>query len=248
MKKEHLNFKNKKGEKYTTNEGYEIEIIEYFNNTNCTIQFEDGLQIKDRQYDSIIKGRIKNPYHKSVLNIGFVGIGVYSSKTHIKIHNTWNSMLKRCYYERYQEKQPTYKGCSVDECWHNFQNFAKWYEENYKEGFQLDKDILVKGNKIYSPKTCCFVPSVINSVFTFRQNYRGKYPIGVSKSGNKYRAEVNINNKHFSLGIFDTIEEAFYAYKVAKEEYIKELAEKYKNKITKPTYIALINYIVEITD
>ena len=82
MEKEHLNFMCRVGEKHITNEGYEIEIIKYFSNINCTIQFKDGLQIKNRQYVSIVKGIIKNPNHKSVLNIGFLGVGDYGSKTH----------------------------------------------------------------------------------------------------------------------------------------------------------------------
>ena len=248
MEKEHLNFMCRVGEKHITNEGYEIEIIKYFSNINCTIQFKDGLQIKNRQYVSIVKGIIKNPNHKSVLNIGFLGVGDYGSKTHIKIYNTWNSMLKRCYYEKYQEKQPTYIGCTVEESWHNFQVFAEWYDKNYIEDFALDKDILSKGNKVYSPETCCFVPKIINNLFTGIRLNRGKYPIGVSKNGNKFRAELNINGEHFILGTFDTPEEAFKAYKVAKEAHLKEMASLWRGRITEQVYKVMINYQVGITD
>lgn len=158
-------------------------------------------------------------------------------------------MLERCYNLEHQERQPTYKGCKVDERWHNFQNFAQWYEENYKESCVLDKDILVKGNKIYSFKNCCFVPQDINNLLIKANSIRGKYPIGVSlhKEG-RFQVRLNIYGKRIYLGLFDTYQQAFQAYKITKEQYIKEMAEKWRYKITEPTYQALINYQVEITD
>ena len=113
-----------------------------------------------------------------------------------------------------------------------------------KEGFHLDKDILIKGNKIYSFKTCCFVPVEINSLLTKTNSKRGNLPIGVSKSGNKYKARLNSN----LLGTFDTSKEAFKVYKVAKEKHIKEVAEIWKSQITKQVYKALLKYKVEIID
>lgn len=75
-------------------------------------------------------------------------------------------MLRRCYDKQFQERQPTYKGCIVCEEWYNFQNFAKWFDENYYEiegeKIALDKDLLKLNNKIYSPSTCCFLPQRIN--------------------------------------------------------------------------------------
>lgn len=239
---------NRIGEKHTTNEGYIVEIIEYFGAKDCTIIFEDGSVIKNKQYSSIVNGKISNPLHKSLCSKGYLGIGKYCAKTHYKIHKSWSSMIKRCYNEKYHKKQPTYIGCSVCEEWHNFQVFAEWFEENYTENCALDKDILVKGNKVYSPDTCCFVPAVINNLLIKRDSSRGKYPIGVIKIGNRFRAIVNINSKHFHLGYFDTVEEAFQSYKNKKEKYIKEIADKYRNQITEQTYLALLNYKVEIDD
>jgi hypothetical protein len=107
---------------------------------------------------------------------------------------------------------------------------------------------LVKGNKVYSPKNCCFVPAEINMLFVKCGNKRGLYPIGVSKVGNKFKAKLKINHNSFNLGHFNTPHEAFQAYKIAKENHIKVVAEKYKEYITEPTYQALINYQVEIND
>ena len=156
--------------------------------------------------------------------------------------------IERCYDLKRQEKHPTYKGCIVAEEWHDFQNFAEWFENNYKEGFALDKDILIKGNKIYSPNTCCFVAREINNSFVKSDSIRGKYPIGISKAKDKFIAHISINGKRVRLGMFDTPEEAFQVYKIAKEKQIKEVAEKYKNQITGQTYKAMYNYKVEITD
>ena len=108
---------------------------------------------------------IKNPYHPAVYGIGYIGEGEGEKG---RVYNIWKKVLQRCYSKEYHIKKPTYIGCSVVKEWLNFQNFAKWYKKNYKpetmEGWHLDKDILVKGNKIYSPETCCFVPADINSL------------------------------------------------------------------------------------
>jgi hypothetical protein len=242
------NMKNRVKEKHLTNEGYTVEIIECFSSQNCTIKFDNGIVVKNNTYQNIKKGQIKNPYHKSVYEVGYFGIGKYSYKTHRKIYDIWSKILQRCYDLKCQEKYPTYKGCLVDEKWHNFQVFAEWYETKCKENFDLDKDILFKGNKIYSSTTCTFVPHEINGILIKKDANRGKYPIGVHKVGSRFKAQININSKKVGLGTFNTIEEAFQAYKIAKEQYIKELAEKYKEEITKQTYEALINYQVEITD
>ena len=100
---------------------------------------------------------------RKTFGVGVTGQGEYShlvrkiNGKHTKVYSVWHDMLGRCYNKKYQEKKPTYIGCTVCEEWHNFQNFAKWYEENYyevnNEEMALDKDILIKGNKIYSPQT-----------------------------------------------------------------------------------------------
>lgn len=244
------NKENRTGEVFVSTVGEHFKIIEYFNCNNCTIQFEDGSILYNQMYKSIKIGHVFNPYFKTYYNIGFLGEGVYNTRKDIKVYNTWSNMLKRCYSQTEQEKHPTYKEVTVCEEWHNFQNFAEWFYKNYVEGWQLDKDILVKGNKIYSPETCAFVPREINNLFLFRRNSRGKYPIGVKapKRENDFEVGISKNSKIIYLGTFNTPEEAFQAYKVAKEQYIKEVADKWRDQITEEVYRALINYQVEITD
>jgi len=239
------NKKNRVGEKYVTNEGYTVEIIEYFNRRNCTIRFDYGLIRSNVYLDNLIAGAIRNPLHKSVCGVGYTGIGVYKNS---KIRNIWNDMITRCYDAKTQINSPSYKECFVVESWHNFQNFAAWYEENYTEGFHLDKDILIKGNKVYGPDTCDFVPREINNIIVKSDKIRGKYPIGVCRQGEKYLAQLHIEGKTTYLGIFNTPEEAFATYKKAKEKRVRQLANKWKKKISIKIYQALMNYRVEITD
>jgi hypothetical protein len=244
--------KNRVGEKFKTVQGFEGVIIEYFGAFNSTVKFSDGTVLKNVHYNRIKNKTLGNPNHKTLFNVGYLGQGNYNtlSKNGKRYYITWIAMLERCYDEKYQEKQPTYKGCTVDERWHNFQVFAEWMEINYKQTkvgqWELDKDILVKGNKVYSPETCCFVPKEVNLIFNRRYILRGKYPIGVSlhRQSNKFKARMG----KVYLGLFNTERLAFQAYKTAKEQYIKEIADKWKDQIDPRVYQALINYQVEITD
>lgn len=185
---------------------------------------------------------------KTVFNIGYFGNGKYKKSTHLKFYNFWQQMLRRCYDKKYHLTRPTYIDCIVDERWHNFQVFAEWCENNYITDFCLDKDILFKGNKIYGPDTCCFVPQEINSAFNKSKITRGIYPIGVSLHGKNFRITLSKFGNKLTFGTYQTIEEAFKIYKIEKEKYSKELAEIWKDKILEKTYNSLINYQVEITD
>lgn len=244
--------KNRVGEIFISNKGEVIKIIEYFNTTNCTIIINDKHIVYNKQYNNIKTGVFKSPYFPSVHGVGFLGIGKYKStidgeKT--KSYSAWSSMLTRCYNKRAKKRDSSYINCKVCEEWHNFQVFAQWYEENWKphmEGWHLDKDILFKGNKVYSPETCCFVPASINGLFIKKDFDRGLYPIGVTfrKNRNSFLASLG----KLTIGYFKTPEQAFQAYKTVKEAHIKEVAEVWKPKLATKTYEALINYQVEITD
>lgn len=219
-----------------------FKIVEYNNQKNIKIKFKDGT-IKIVTYQSIKSGKIKNPNSPQKYGLGYIGCGIYSTKNK-KHYNVWNNMFQRCYSKKQEKNSPTYKDVNVCEEWYNFQVFAEWFENNYKEGFQLDKDILIKGNKIYSPETCCFVPQEINTLFVKNDSNRGKYPIGVTTSYGKPVAQISGKN----LGTFNTVDEAFKIYKIAKEKQIKEVADKWKTLIDPRVYQALYNYKVEIAD
>lgn len=244
-----------KGEIHYTKTGLKMEIIEYLTYNNCTVQFEDRTVVSELNYSNIEKGAVKNPNHSCIHGIGYIGQGNYPCGVDNKVtknYRVWNDMLGRCYNEKRQQKQPSYKDCTVAEEWYNFQVFAKWYEENWKEymdnDWHLDKDILIKRNKIYSPETCCLVPREVNGLFTKKDSCRNNLPLGVIKRGNKFITQTGTKNRSKHIGSYNTPEEAFQAYKEAKEQYIKEVAEKWKDKIDARVYKALINYQVEITD
>lgn len=164
-------------------------------------------------------------------------------------------MIRRCYDPYIINENLAYKDVIVCKEWHSFQNFARWYEENYYEvdgeKMHLDKDVLVRNNKIYSPNTCVFAPQRINNLFIKHKYARTQLPIGVYhyKNTNKYISKYNDtpNNRKY-LGVFQTITDAFNAYKYAKESQLKDMAYEYKNKIPKKLYDAMIAYEVEITD
>lgn len=248
---------DRNGEIALSNEGLKMLIKEYRKYSDVDIEFENGYFVKNQTYGNFQKGNIKNPYHPSVCGVGYIGEGKYRvwkfGKNTIQ-YNMWRSMLCRCYDEKIHKNRLTYLDCKVCEEWYNFQIFSEWFDNNYyeieNEKMALDKDILIKWNKVYSPKTCVFVPETINVLFTKRQNYRGDYPIGVSFDGktNKFKSKVSEYGKIINLGYFDTTKEAFEKYKREKEKHIKEVADEYKFKIPQKLYDALYKYEVEITD
>lgn len=244
--------------KGVNNNGEEMVIIKYINSKNIDVYFPKYNYInKNKTFPNFKKGNIRCPYTKNVYGVGYLGDGEYKTKENGKItrvYDVWRNMIRRCYSKEDKKSFMSYKAVTVCEEWHNFQNFAKWYEENYYEvdgeRTELDKDILIKGSKIYSPETCCFVTSGINNIFTKSNKIRGVYPIGVTCDSNngKFISTCKTNRESDYLGYFDTVEEAFSTYKQAKEEYIKQVADEYKDRIPKRLYDALYKYKVDITD
>ena len=144
-------------------------------------------------------------------------------------YRVWNSVLERGYSEKLHQKHSTYKSCSVCEEWWIFSKFRKWMEIQDWEGKQLDKDLLVEGNKVYSPDTCIFVDGKINSFVIDSGAARGEYLIGVcwKKANNKFQAICNdpFTGKQEYLGLFTDELEAHLAWKARKHEHACKLAE-----------------------
>lgn len=143
------------------------------------------------------------------------------------IYKTWKDMLRRCYDPKYIQRRPTYTDCSVDKEWHSFMNFRAWMLAQDFEGKQLDKDLLFPGNKVYSKDTCVFISSALNLFMTGNTAKRGALPVGVSMSGNKYKALCsNPFTKSLKyLGTFDTPDEAYLAWKKYKHELALEYSK-----------------------
>ena len=234
----------------------EFQILKYNDTANVEIQFlKTGFEATVRLGD-IKSGKVKDKYLPSVCGVGIVGnkYSISEGGVQIKEYTLWNSMLKRCYSDCSKKKRPTYEGCKVSNKFKSYEYFYEWCNKQIgfnNKDWQLDKDLLVKGNKIYSEDSCVFLPHEINTVLIKCTASRGEYLIGVcwSKKDKTFVARVNNSKgKREYLGSFNTELEAFNAYKEAKEFFIKELASKWKSQIDERAYNALMNYQVEITD
>ena len=247
--------------KYNT-QGCEMEIVEYNNSHDIVVEFKDDKS--ERVHSTWHKfklGAIANPYYPSVYGVVISG-KKYPTSSNGKLtkeYQTWTTMLKRCFSKTEKEQHPTYQDVTCCNEWLNFENFYEWLhsQENFYKWEKtpksaIDKDILIKGNKIYSPDACCLVPNNVNSLFVKRDKNRGDLPIGVIfyKEYGNYRAGCNVDGVYKYLQYCDTPEEAFYIYKTYKEDLIKKIAqEEYeKDNITKKCYNAMMDYEVEITD
>ena len=234
----------------------DFKILKYNDATNVEIQFlKTGYEMVT-QLGNIKSGKVKDPYVPSVCGVGVLGTK-YPSKVNgvkTKEYDLWQSMLQRCYSDVYKKKRPTYEGCEVSDKFKSYEHFYHWCNKQIgfgNQGWQLDKDLLIKGNKVYSESTCIFIPSEINKVLTKSDKVRGEYPIGVCwhKTNKAFVAQVSKSTgKQEYLGSFNTEIEAFNAYKTAKESFIKEQADKFKSQIDPRAYNALMNYKVEIID
>jgi len=158
-------------------------------------------------------------------------------------YGKWQSMIERCYSELKLKKSPAYVGCTVCDEWLLFSNFKKWMVKQDWENKHIDKDILISGNKIYSPETCIFVSPRINGLFRGCKIGKVKYPTGVTpqKLSGKFRARCAYNEKVFNLGHFNTVEAAFEVYKSFKYMIIAMFAE-YQ---TEPLKSAMLNYKIK---
>lgn len=168
-------------------------------------------------------------------------------------YHTWTNMLERCYSKTNHIDNPSYVGCEVSDNFKNFQFFAEWCNNQigfHEKNARLDKDILNKGNKLYSEDTCVFVPNCLNVLLCNSKKTRGTLPVGVQwhKSSSSYYASCNVGGKHKHLGSFDNPKDAFEVYKAFKENRIKEMADKHKEILDIRAYDGLFNYKVEITD
>ena len=183
----------------------------------------------------------------------FCGIGINDvpGASQTKEYKLWANMLNRSYDEKLHQRYPAYSDCETSSEFLVFSKFRDWCKNQigFNLGFELDKDLLEKGNKEYHPEKCVFIPKAINLALKTQKRSRGELPIGVTKKKvGSYIAQISDSLGIRHLGCFSTPEQAFQAYKVAKENHIKLLAEKYRDQIDPRAYKALLNYKVEITD
>ena len=255
-----VNYKDCVGKVCKSNLSGDFKIVKYNDTANVEIQFlNTGYETAVRLV-CIKNGEVKDPYSPSVCGVGILGTK-YPSKVNGRNTNEymlWHSMLVRCYSDKSKKKHPTYEGCEVSDNFKNYEYFYEWCHNQIGFGndgngnpFQLDKDLLIKGNKVYNESTCVFIPAEVNTLLVKSTASRGECLIGVSwhKRDKVFMATVSKNKgKQEFLGYFKTEIEAFNAYKTAKESFVKEQANKFKSQIDERAYKALMNYTVEITD
>ena len=173
------------------------------------------------------------------------GVGIndaeYHTQKHIQVngrnvlvwrcpfYETWYQMLRRCYSKILHQKRPSYRDCQTCDEWLLFSNFKKWMETQDWRGKHLDKDLLVEGNKVYSPETSLFVDAIVNTFIIDRSLDRGDYMLGVhlDKRSGKFAARCNnpFTGKREWLGRFTDELEGHLAWKARKHELACQLAD-----------------------
>jgi hypothetical protein len=253
MKK--IDYSDRVGEVRYNSFGSKMTVAEYINNNNVLIEFDNGYKC-NAIWCNFTNGRVKSPMCKSKYGVACLGDKNEILECEKLAYSHWYPMLDRVYGKNTYH---TYNDVTICEDWHKFSNFNKWFNENtynLNRKLVLDKDILIKHNKTYSPETCLLVPEYINILFIKSNSVRGDLPIGVywHNRDKEYRAQCSTidlktnKRKNSWLGAYDNPTDAFNAYKQFKEAHIKQVAEHFKSQIPEKLYNALINYEVEITD
>ena len=240
-----------------------MRIIEYNKTSDIVVEFQDEHKATvHTNYNNFRNGLVKNPYYPMVYRVGIAGNKyktVDENSKSTREYMTWYHIIQRCYSGKLKEKQPAYKDIAVCSEWLYYENFYEWLhsQPNFDKWYNgkrwaLDKDILSKGNKVYSPENCCLVPQNVNCLFLKREAERGKHPIGVRYTNDGFLASCHnpFTNRREELGCYPTPEKAFIAYKNYKEDIIKKVAqiEFDAGNITEQCYQAMMSYEVEITD
>ena len=164
---------------------------------------------------------------RKVRGVGVNDIGYVGAE---KAYSVWFDMLTRCYNNKTRRKHHmSYIDCIVCDEWLVFSSFNKWDNINYKEGFELDKDVMGSDNKLYSPESCSYVPKEVNRLFNTRVAARGDCPIGVTfnKEHKKYYSQITINGTTISIGQFDNANDAHLSYIPVKNEYLRNKLQKH---------------------
>lgn len=191
--------------------------------------------------DCISRAQKKAKIYKRT-NVELKGVNDADTSSCGLCYNIWRGIIRRCCSKKYKKIHKAYNDVEICKEWLIFSNFKKWFDENYIEGFDLDKDLLSNGCKLYSPSTCCFIPREINVSICINKKNRD-LPVGVCKTNSgKYRSFINVNKKTTSLGTFDSALDAFCKYKIEKQKQIYQLAKKWEKSIDSKVYNALVNF------
>lgn len=237
------------GKVISSNNYGDFKIIKYVSSQEVLVKFlKTGTEVwctKKNAFDGVVKDK----YFPIICGVGYYGNALpkRSNPRIERAYSVWTKMLRRC-YDTESKQHKDYSDCSVSEKFSSFEHFSTWYLSQVgsdKNNWQLDKDLLIKGNRLYSEDTCCLVPHEINSLLKrYTKN-------SVTCKGVYYDKKLSKFSAHFLgkyIGLFNTEVEAFLAYKQAKEQYIKEVANKWKDQIDARLYNSLINWEISFDD
>jgi len=234
------------GNTFQSKYGEKFKVIDYVDNENVTLEYEDGTVVTSRSVN-IRQGNPPNPNRRVIYGQGYHGVGVYpisnnggKSLAYVK----WHGMLSRVYdgnNDKTKLATACYDGVCVSEYWHNFQNFAEWFYREHgkytcKDVLCLDKDLLGKGTKVYSKDTCCFLPYCLNIAIQVG------YSVHYDARRRTFRPRVSMKGVTPYLGDFKHEDEAREAYFNAKNKHISSLAESYRGSIPDNVLQALLNF------
>lgn len=223
------------GDIYPNKNFGDMEVIYNNNSRDVGVRFlNTGNVVHNLQRGNVKRGTVKDIFAPTVVGAGYLGTSRGVSR--LPAYDVWHQMLTRCNDEKYHSSRETYTDCSVTKDWHNFCNFEKWFNENYVEGYHLDKDLLVQGNRVYSPEACCFIPASLNSILTESRSSSGDLEMGVTRRRKKGLSEYNgLYNVQYAgsyLARTKDREEANSLYKEFKKLYFEELADKLEQSTT----------------
>lgn len=146
------------GKCFTHSKYGEYEVMEYISWDKVKILFKNTGGTSEVRFNHARDGLVRDSEYPTVYGVGVKGSAKISVRRKaIKSYKIWSGILKRCYGKDSDVKYPTYVGCSMCDEWKYFPNFREWFDANYIEGFELDKDTVIEGNRVYSPNTCVFI-------------------------------------------------------------------------------------------
>lgn len=234
------------GKVYRTNNYGDVKIIEFYNKSYVKVVFLNTMSEKFTSISTLKKGSLKDKQAPSILGFGIVGEDIPSrGGIQDRAYGAWHSMLQRCLCENTQRKYPTYIGCTVHDDWRYYQNFKKWFYSQVgsdMSDYQLDKDLLVRGNTLYSPETCCLLPRSINNYLSLLPVYGCTQSISFKTRTKQYMAVTSQKRDKINLGDYRTYKEAFIALKTFKQDKMKEFALQHKGNVSEVVYQKLMNF------
>ena len=236
------------GEQFKTNSHGTATIIEYRSYDDVTIKFDNTGSVRCCGIDTLKTGFVKDRGAKNVVGVGInkVERPARVKGKPVKEYRIWRNMLDRCYSNKQAELYPTYVGCRVSEDFLNYTTFYDWCQtqQGFHKGYELDKDVLSKGIKIYSPNTCRFVPKEINNLVNKLRNNKGYY---WSNQSNKFVTEVFVDGKKKFLGRFSTEQEARNAVVPLIKQRDRKVLDSWKGEIPIECYLAIKTEIENLT-